>query len=149
MIIDELANLDFYAARDPRLAVVARFLKEHPADALADGRYELEGGAFGTLASHDTREDGPFEAHRRYADLHLVVRGSEAIEYAPIDAVAGGGDYDAQNDCILYEGAPVDSVRVPLPAGRFLVAWPQDAHKPLLRLRDDVSRKWIFKLPVD
>ena len=42
MIIDELAHLDFYAAKDARLAVVARFLKEHFMEDVSFDRMEVE-----------------------------------------------------------------------------------------------------------
>ena len=148
MIVDELNHLKFYAARDPRLEIIDRFLRECPPETLADGRVDLPEGICALTADRPTRAEGPYEAHRRYADLHLVIRGSEVIEWAPLEQMPGDAPYDAEGDCLLFDADAADSLRVPLTPGRFLIAWPQDAHKPLIRLRDGACRKVIFKIPV-
>lgn len=148
MIYDSLEHLDVYAARDPLLAVVRDFTKVRDLRALEPGRISLDGGVYAIVSDNRTRTEGKYEAHRRYADFQLVIEGEEIIECAPIEDMRFGGGYDAEGDAELFDCAPESAVQIKLREMQFLVLYPQDAHKPLLRWRSDTSRKIIFKIPV-
>lgn len=148
MIYDSLEHLDQYAARDPLLAVVRDFVKSCDLSALEPGRIDLSDGVYALVSDNRTRTRGKFEAHRRYADLQLILDGDEIIACAPIGDMRGGEGYDAEGDAELFDCAPESAVEVRLRAMQFLILYPQDAHKPLMRWRSDTSRKIIFKIPV-
>lgn len=146
MIFDHIGNLETYARGDTKLTAVVDYLKAHPM--LEDGRHALENGAYVNVGSGDVRDDGDFEAHRRYIDLQLLLEGSEAMEYAPLSALRVGTDYSKAGDYQLFSDRPSETIVLKLYPGAFAVFYPQDAHKPSLRLENDRSRKAIFKIPV-
>lgn len=148
MIFDDVKYLDFYAKNDPKLQVVVDFLKVNPMEQLQPGRYDLEQGVYALVNESATRTEGPYEAHRKYADLQLMVCGGEIIEWALLDDMTNGSEYNEEGDCQLFECAPASAIGMKLLPGRFAILYPQDAHKPLIRIEADSVRKIIFKIPV-
>ena len=120
-------------------------------DALPLGRTTIDGDdVYVLVAEAETRppEKVPFEAHRRYVDIQLVVRGQEAIGTAPVAALATSEPYDATRD-IEFFTAPQHSATLALHAGDFAVFVPGDGHRPSLHLDGPhVSRKAVVKVSV-
>ena len=119
--------------------------------ALPLGRTDIEGDdVYVSLSEGETRppEQVQFEAHRRYIDIQLVVRGQEAIGVAPAAALATITPYDAAKD-IEFFAVPRESATLELRAGEFAVFTPADGHRPSLHLDGPhVSRKAVVKVSV-
>jgi len=117
--------------------------------ALPLGRTDIEGDDIYVLLSEaETRgpEQVRFEAHRRYIDIQLVVRGQEAIGVAPAAGLVSVEPYDAAKD-IEFFAVPPESAALALRAGDFAVFSPGDAHRPSLHLDGPhVSRKAVVKV---
>jgi biofilm protein TabA len=115
------------------------------------GRTSIDGDDIYVLISEaETRppEQVRFEAHRRYIDIQLVVRGQEAIGLAPVAALVTSEPYDDTKD-IEFFGLPQESVTLALHAGEFAVFVPGDGHRPSLHLDGPhVSRKAVAKVSV-
>ena len=89
-----------------------------------------------------------FEAHRRYIDIQLVVRGQESIGVTPLAGLVTTEPYDAARD-IEFFAVPQQSETLALRAGDFAVFTPGDAHQPSLHLDGPhVSRKVVVKVSV-
>ena len=149
MIFDHISNLGCYAEKNEKLAVIAEFLSTHPADTLVDGRHELPEGIYVNVSSGPVRDDGVFEVHRRYADLQLVIEGSEIMEWAHLSELSDGAAYNAEGDYQLFSCQPSAALTLKVCCGYFAVFYPQDGHKASLRLNHDVCRKAVFKIPID
>jgi YhcH/YjgK/YiaL family protein len=119
--------------------------------ALPLGRTDIEGNdLFLTVSEAETRapEQVKFEAHRRYIDIQLVVRGQESIGYAPVASLVMAEPYDATKD-IEFFSVPQESATLALRAGDFAVFAPGDGHRPSLHLDGPhVSRKVVVKVSV-
>jgi biofilm protein TabA len=115
------------------------------------GRTDIKGDdMYVTVSEAGTRapEQVRFEAHRRYVDIQLVVRGQEAIGVAPAALLSTVEPYDAAKD-IEFFAEPPESVTLPLREGDFAVFAPGDAHRPSLHLDGPhVSRKAVLKVSV-
>lgn len=148
MIFDDVCHLSFYAQNDPKLQTVVDFIKTNPLEDLRPGRYELAHGVYAMVNESSVRTDGPYEAHRKYADLQLMVQGGEILDWAPLEDMTDAGVYDDAGDFQLFQCNPESAVHMKLLPGRFAILYPQDAHKPLIRLEADSVRKIIFKIPV-
>ena len=148
MVFDRIFNLETYAKGDERLKLIAEFLLEHPSETLADGRYDLPNGIFVNVSVSPTRSDGDYEVHRKYIDLQLILEGDEIIRWAHLSRLNGEPPYDAQNDIQFFSGNQEAGASLRLNAGDFVIFYPQDGHKPLLRLKTEFSRKAVFKIPV-
>ena len=146
MVLDRIENLDAYLPALPALARVREYLAAS-GGMLPDGGAELGSGVRVNVAENALAQTGRYEAHRRFIDLQLVLEGSEAMEWAPLDELSGGG-YDEARDIEFFEGEPAGGVSLGLTAGMFAIFYPQDAHKPGLRHRHDRARKAVFKIPV-
>jgi YhcH/YjgK/YiaL family protein len=119
--------------------------------ALPLGRTDIDGDDVFVLVSEgETRppEQVRFEAHRRYIDIQLVVRGQEAIGVVPAAALVTAEPYDGTKD-IEFFATPRESATLALHAGDFAVFAPGDAHRPSLHLDGPhVSRKAVVKVSV-
>ena len=115
------------------------------------GRTTVEGDdVYVMLSEAETRpaEQVPFEAHRRYIDIQLVVQGQESIGVTPLAGLVTTEPYDAARD-IEFFAAPQTSETLALRAGDFAVFTPGDAHRPGLHLDGPhVSRKAVVKVSV-
>ena len=149
MIFDQLSNFHLYLPLHPQFAAVRAFLQRTDADALAPGRYEIDGqGAFALVSEYQTRAraEGFIECHRRYLDIQLLTQGAERIGICPRSA---GRElpYDSEKDFLKLEGS-VDYLT--LRPGAFAIFFPDDGHMPNLRLGSvpRAVKKVVFKIPV-
>lgn len=119
--------------------------------ALPLGRTDIEGDdVYVVVSEAETRppEQVKFEAHRRYIDIQLVVRGQEAIGVAPVSALVTVEPYDAAKD-IEFFAPPRESAVLALHEGEFAVFAPGDGHRPSLHLDGPhMSRKAVVKVSV-
>jgi YhcH/YjgK/YiaL family protein len=127
------------------------FLARTDLAALPPGRTDIDGNdVFLTVSEAETRppEQVRFEAHRRYVDIQLVVRGQESIGYAPVASLTTLEPYDSAKD-IEFFAVPQESASLALRAGEFVVFAPGDGHRPSLHLDGPhVSRKVVVKVSV-
>ena len=127
------------------------YLARTDLSALPLGRTDIEGDdVYVTLSEADTKppEQVQFEAHRRYIDIQLVVRGQEAIAVTPLAGLVTVEPYDAAKD-IEFFAVPQQSETLALRAGDFAVFTPGDAHRPSLHLDGPhVSRQAVVKVSV-
>lgn len=112
------------------------------------GRYEIDGdrvyvnvSEFTTCDQIDTRL---WEAHRKYLDIHLILRGSERIDMAFLKDMQPK-EYKEASDFLHMEGDK--SATVVLKEGDFLVCYPEDAHRPCLAPgAPELIKKAVFKI---
>ncbi|NMC41573.1 MAG: DUF386 domain-containing protein [Bacteroidales bacterium] len=129
------------------------FLKETNLDTLELRRYDLDGNNLYVLVSeYQTKDENEakFEAHRRYADIQYVAKGSEIIQITPLamrDTITQ--EYDATRDIEFFTVKEHASYNAD--PGRFFVFFPGDAHKPGLRTGPEPQpvRKIVVKLLLD
>jgi YhcH/YjgK/YiaL family protein len=149
MITDHLANAHRYTAIGPRFARAFEFLQHTDLGALDDGRYELEGGDLYALVQRYTSKrpaEGRWEAHRRFADLQLVVDGQERMGYGPIDRFSPG-EYEEAKDVEFLAG---DGDFVLLRPAEFVVLWPGEVHMPGMAVGEPAAvKKIVVKIRVD
>ena len=129
MIIDALANIEFYKGLNEQLYKGLTFLKENDFASLLAGRYEIEGDAvFALVQEYETHlpEECRWEAHYTYTDIQYIVEGSEKMDWKALDGVVK--TEDRPEDDVYFFDAEGD--HFVLHAGQFAVFEPQDAHRP-------------------
>ena len=133
MILDTLQRADRYIALHPAFRQAFEFLRQPDLSRLPSGRHVVDGDRL--YVSIDQREgrgrDGArLEAHRQYIDIQLTIEGDEEIGWLPVDRCeAPEGPFDSAKDIGFYEDRPDTWLAVP--AGRFAIFFPEDAHAPL------------------
>jgi YhcH/YjgK/YiaL family protein len=142
MILDRLQTADRYTSLHPAFARAFAYLRdanwtqltsaaqgaEHPG-----GRHPIDGDRM--YVSIDCvdgrgREGARLEAHRRYIDIQFTIDGDEEIGWKSLgDCALTSVAYDEAKDVTFFRDRP-DSW-LSLPAGRFAIFFPDDAHAPL------------------
>ena len=147
MIFDHVSNLPQYACL-PGMEAIIRFLADNPPDTLQSQRYDLPDGMWCAVSEPELRTEGPFEVHRRYIDLQLVLTGSEQIDWLPLRAHQGPFPFSDEQDIGFFEDASPQALSLRMLPGQFAVFFPEDAHKPLIRLHHGHVKKAVFKIPL-
>ena len=127
--IDHARDNDLSAGR---FAKALAFLAREDLAGLAPGRHEIDGDeVFANVQELVTVPAGEknYEAHRRYADIHYVISGTELIGVAPVGECAPVGEFSEADDFGLFAPGGRESWVVVRP-GELVVTPPCDAHKP-------------------
>jgi len=132
MITSTLADAARYADLSAPMALAIAWLRDN-AYAYPPAGTSVDIGMGVTVKSEATmlvnREHARLEAHRRYIDIHVPLRGNETIGWAPLSALAHTIEpYDPERDIAFYG----DSARclLHLAPGMIAVFFPEDAHAP-------------------
>ena len=148
MIIDRISNAHLYEHLSPRISRAFDYLRRTDLAQLAPGRHDIEGDTlYVMLSQYETkpRPQGAWEAHRRYIDLQVVVRGSEQIGYNHLSRLKPG-PYAADRDFIPLAG---DGDFLTLSAGDFMLLFPEDGHMPGIAIgATGPVTKAVFKIGV-
>ncbi|MCX7043898.1 MAG: YhcH/YjgK/YiaL family protein [Candidatus Sumerlaeota bacterium] len=131
MIIDRLENAALYEGLGRGIAAALKFLRQTDWAAMPLEKHEIDGdNLFALVQEYETRprDTAAWEAHRKYIDVQYVISGEEAIGYANAGQLKAG-EFNEKDDYMPLEGA---GDVLTLPAGTFMILWPQDAHAPCL-----------------
>lgn len=149
MICDNIANAHLYAGLGPRFNQAFEYLRKTDLAALPVGRYELDGKNLYVLVQEyasKLKEQGKWEAHRRYIDLQYIHQGCERMGYAQISHLKQG-DYNPDKDFLALSG---EGDFLTLQGGDFMLLWPNDGHMPGMAL-DTPSpvKKVVVKIAIE
>lgn len=95
-------------------------------------------------------EDAKIEGHDKWLDIQIVLKNKEGIGYVDkrkYDAKNITVPYDSVKDKTNYEGE-LDGV-ITTEAGYFVLVYPNDLHKPCIKLNDEVIEKAVIKVKID
>jgi biofilm protein TabA len=153
MIADTLANAQRYQSLHPGFSEAFTWCREHMHEAIADGRVEINGDALFVMVDTGTTKPAAerrFEAHRRYIDIQVNLRGSEIMEWLPRLGLAIEIDFLPDNDVALFREPAGTRTRLLVEPGHFAIFWPEDAHKPICSPDGGAVqyRKFVFKVAV-
>ena len=145
MIFCKIKNLDRYLGLSENLDTAIRYLLENDLNGLAMGRNEIDGDAvFINRSDYDTVKECIIEGHIRYADIHIVLEGEEAIHVADVSTLKEI-ERKEEIDYIGFSGS-FQSINILRP-GDALIVFPEDAHSPM-RISGDAPcrvRKAVVK----
>ncbi len=149
MIFGNLRNLKEFPYLEQDVRTCLEYAAAHDLAALEDGRYPIDGDRiYVNISSYETTraENRVWEAHRRYLDLHLMLRGKEQMDGNFTDAMKQLA-YVEQNDFLPLEGEA--NSHVILAQGDFLVCYPSDAHRTAIQVEGpEKIKKAIFKIRI-
>ena len=148
MIIDTLDNLKNYIALNKGFVVVADYLSTHNLEEMQCGRYEIEGNnIYFNLQEYETKPVQKLEAHKKYIDIQIVIKGEEYMGYTNINNTKVVEEYNREKDVMFLEGK-VDKLKADNKT--FLIFYPNDAHMPALCEKSPQKvKKAIFKIVVE
>lgn len=146
MIHDLIANWRHYNWPSERFNVGFYHLERLP-ESSPEGRIDIDGdNVYCMIQNYETkpREEQKYEAHRNYADIQIVLQGTESILWAPQKELKIAKPYETDAEFYDLEDNPTDIVLKP---GRFCVLFPQDAHAPCtIHVKKQKVRKAVIKI---
>lgn len=143
MIKDNIKRAEIYYGISKNLKQGFEWIKSNDLMNMPDGRYDLGGGNYANVQSYETKDDAPFEAHRKYMDIQYIISGEENCgvgDYANFRTVEA---YSEEKDIEFLEGSCGDYYT--LKSGEFFVFFPHDTHKPAL---DSGKKRFVKKVIV-
>lgn len=140
MIFDKLDNINRYGLDFQFI------LDDIKNNEFVKGRFEIEGeNKFGIGLSYLTAGDnnGLWEAHRKYLDIHVIINGEEIIHINDINEMESTKTYE--DDYELFQGDKQHSIH--LKEGYFLLLFPNEVHKTSIQIDfpSEVKKK-VYKL---
>ena len=150
MIIDVLENANLYREVNNKFNKAFNFLRNMDLLRLNPGKYEIEGTSiYAIVDNYFTRpkEEGLWEAHRRYIDIQFVVKNKEQMGYANLDQMQNCTEYDQEKDILFFKGTGSYFI---IPPGTFVILTPQDVHMPGVAIEKLESvKKIVLKILID
>jgi len=125
------------------------YIKQTDFSKLEAGKYVVDGdNLFAMVQEYDTKNDADckLEAHKKYIDVQYVVSGEELIGIQPLINQTPSKEYDAENDYALYDDT---CSFIKVAATQFAVLFPQDLHKPGIKITTSGKvKKVVMKVRV-
>jgi biofilm protein TabA len=124
------------------------FLRDRNMELITPGRYEIDGDnvyAMVTESPGKEPDSSAWEGHRKYIDLHYVIKGRERIGIISSNSLKVTKPYDEAKDAENYY----------YPNGKFYLATPEiffiffpgDAHQPGVKVgSDEPIKKLVIKI---
>lgn len=153
MIFDTLDRLPFYLPADvwEKVKPVMENVTLPVGEVVLDG--SVAGSEiFAAVSEYETKPEADcrFETHVKYADIQIVLGGSEEIGVAPAESLVAATEYDAVRDVRFYQPA-IPPVRLTMQSGTFAVFFPQDAHLPQMAPQGKAAavKKMVIKIRME
>lgn len=149
IIVDKLQNAEDYYSMHPAFEKAFAFLRQDGLAGLPAGRYEIDGERLFCMISKGpgrTRSEAKLEAHRKYIDIQYVIAGTDEMGFKPTaDCKLVDTNYDPDKDIGFFRDQP--DTWTPVPAGSFVIFFPQHAHAPLVSSAE--IHKAVLKIAVE
>jgi len=151
MIYDKIENIVHYDTTNTILKKAIKSILNKEFLKFGEGKTTLDGEKLYAMKVDLTLkpiENGIFEAHKNYIDIHVPLNNSEDVEVAFVETLQITSPYDEEGDCLL--GNSDATVSVYLTPGTFLLVYPDDAHKVGVTKNQSSSsyQKVIYKVLV-
>lgn len=146
MIVDYLKNKNLYI--ESKIQKILNFIQETDFSKIVEDKVTIDDDNFFMISEIFTKpvSEGFWESHKKYIDIHYILKGSEIIGYENITNLEVNKPYDEDKDLITYYGSLKNSIE--LKEGMFLVVYPEDAHMPNIStsLEKLPLKKIVFKI---
>lgn len=147
MILCNIKDAGRYSTMSPLMAKAIGWLERYNLSEFADGLIDLGDGVVVKCQSPALlpREKSRLEAHRRFIDIQVPVKGAEIMGWAPVDSLKHPlVAYDEATDVEFYGDTSTSLLHVH--PGQMAVFFPEDAHAPNIGVGN--HRKLVIKIPV-
>jgi len=137
MIYDNIRNIDNYMGISSNLDNAFYNLKTMDISTLKPGKNEIIGDKlFVMLFDYTTIDpsEAVYEAHKKYVDIQLVLKGHEYIRCFPKNEAEVTQSYDEKGDVELFKIS--DGLDLLLRPGNFVLYMPEEIHAPKIKTTD-------------
>ncbi len=149
MIYDLVKNIRLYPF-GPAWGKAVSFL-ESVNQECPDGIYDIDGrDVYADVSTYSTVAPGAalMEAHRKYADIQIVLSGAETVHASPLASLKARDAYSELKDVVFFDPPDSPAVEIALLPGSFTAFFPEDAHMPRLNRGCEAGKvkKIVFKI---
>ena len=150
MITSTLSQLHWYKIVSPNFEKAIEYVLGADFANMDPGKYDIDGDNVFTIVNEYTTR--PFtecdpESHREYADIQIMIEGTEKFGYTPLLDQDATTPYNPERDVALYTIAEEDLSYISLPAGQFIIFFPSDIHQPEVFVHQpDPVKKVVIKI---
>ena len=149
MIIDKIENVSLYK-NIPEVAV--NFIKSLKNKTPELGKHVLSDSVYANVEIYETKllKSGKFEAHKKYIDIQILLKGEEQIFVAPQKELTVSEAYDSTRDIEFYLDDLSNSEIVQLDGTNFVMLFPHEAHAPQVSIDDNCEKvlKVVVKIKI-
>ena len=149
MVFGNIRDLKDYGYLEAEVLKCFEYAKNHDLLSYEKGSHEIEGdNLFVNIVEYETTtpENRFWEAHKKYLDLHFMLKGPEQIDVNFIDNMEQKEFVD-KDDFLPLEGEA--NSHVVLTEGDFLLCYPKDAHRTAVQVNTPaVIKKAILKIKI-
>lgn len=128
------------------------WLRDTDLEKIPAGKYEISDDQVYALVSEGHTKDlegTRWEAHSKYIDIQYVAFGKEKIGVAPLSKALAIEPFSTEKDIGFFEIPEPDCKYYLAEPGTFFVFFPQDAHRPGIRVKgNDRVKKIVIKIRV-
>ena len=150
MIVGDLNNIEEKLKANKYMIKAIEFLSDKQKLAeLPVGKTEIdENNVFALIQEYPLKEfnESMWEAHKKYYDIHFIIRGTEDIAVKNITAMKNVTEYNEAGDYWLFKG-DIDKV-ITLNKEQFVLFYPEDVHQPGLMNSETKSNNALKKVVV-
>jgi biofilm protein TabA len=127
------------------------FIADTQLDKLPVGKHAIDSeNVFATVTDGPTKDFSKtgWEAHRKYIDLHLMIRGKERIGMMDAATATVTNPYDATKDVMNFDVNTKGNYYIADP-GTLFIFFPQNSHRPGIHVDGfDTVKKLVIKIRV-
>jgi YhcH/YjgK/YiaL family protein len=129
MIIDKIENIKLYKNIP---ADVVDFIQDKLKSDLKLGKYILANDIYVNVESYSTKSitDAKFEAHKKYIDIQILLKGEERIYYTANQGLTTKQAYDENRDIEFFDNPVETHDYLTLDGSNFALIYPHEAHAP-------------------
>ena len=138
MIYDKNENIKKY----PQIPhSVADFILNLTED-IPTGRHEIAKTCYANVDEYETKfaKDCRLEAHKKYIDIQILLKGKEELDYTNIEDLQVSHAYDEKRDVMFFVAPEQKLNRVILEQGYFAMLYPHEAHEPQMNYGEEPCR---------
>ena len=151
MIFGNMDHVEEFPYLEKGIKECFEYAKTHDLASFEKGSHEIDGDRlFVNIVEYTTTtpEERFWEAHKKYLDVHVMLRGTEQIDLNFIQNMKLN-EFVEKDDFLPMDGDKNSSVV--LNKGDFLVCYPSDGHRTAVKAKDEPEtiKKAIFKVKID
>ena len=146
MIIGKLKDLNRYIGLSKEIDEAISYVLNTDLLALEIGRYELNENVIVNRQQYYGKIDTFAESHKDFIDLQIVVKGKEKMGYADIsnNTIKVMEDYNPDIDLAKYYVS--DECFYEMSEDSFALIFPEDIHRPGMKVNDEMIEKVVVKI---
>ncbi len=149
MIKNSLKYTKNYYNLSEKIKLGLEFLENHDLKSMENGKYEiLSDDVFINVQEYNSKpeQDGKWEAHRKYIDIQVLIKGSEKIGVGEIQDFTTTEAYDEERDVeFLTTNAPQQFIT--MRENDYIILYPYDVHMPQISIdKPSAVKKAVVKV---